>query len=242
MEKAPDDYFYSLSETASIQYTNVRKAGPGRFERTGFMLGAGFGRRYDAYFNKPSGTIKDATVITVAAAASIPHLLPFESRYGFTYNLPLVIKVNLLPSSTVYGYSNFTDKYYGTAFIEGSAEATLFSVDIQKAVPVFTAVYLSDMYLNGGYAATGAAGSASRNGFQPALLGDYFKSLADGKGYYLDSVYLKAGLEFVPNLGIFASPNFKMTVYSMVICNINAGKQIKPEERFRVTFGFNANM
>ena len=241
-EKAPDDYYFSLSEAASIQYSNVMRAGPGRFERAGFMIGTGVGRRYDSYFSRPSEKLKDTYAFTASAAICIPHLLPFESKYGFTYNLPLTITASLLPSSSVYGYADTKEKSVGTAFIEGNAEATLFSVDIQKAIPVFTALYLNDLYISGGYAATGTAGSASKNGFQTAMLGDYFSALADGRGYYLSSAYLKTGLEFTPNIGMFAKSSFKMTVYSLLLYTINPVKELKPEECIRLTFGFNMNM
>lgn len=245
-EKAPDEYYYSLSDALTLQYSNIRRAGPGRFERAGFMLAAGIGRRCDAYFNKPSKKLKDTSVITASAAICIPHLLPFESRYGFTYNLPLTVTASLLPSSSLYGYADIYGKPVGTAFIEGSAETTLFSVDIQKAIPVFTALYLNDLYISGGYTAAGTAGTASKGGFQPAWLGDYFNALADGRGYYLASAYLKTGLEFTPNIGTFAKSSFKMNLYGLVIYTINPvnnpGKEIKPEERLNFTFGFNLNM
>ncbi len=242
---------YSLSEVAAIQFSTIKRAGPGRFERKGFSVALSFGRFYDAYFpgtspNKQNlHVVQDSTVLSSVIRLCIPHLLPFESKYGYTYNLPLTISAGLLPSSSIYGYNKFEKNVYkkemGTPIFDALVESTVFSIDIQKAIPVFTAFYLNDIYVALGYAATGAAGSASKNGFQTALLGEYFKALADGHGYYLDSIYLKAGLDFNPNIGTLADSSFKMKAYMLLSWAINSYKNLKPEERIRLSFGFNMN-
>lgn len=242
---------YSLSEVAAIQFSTIKRAGPGRFERKGFSVSLSFGRFYEAYFPDTSPNkqnlhvVQDSTVLSSVFRLCIPHLLPFESKYGYTYNLPLTISAGLLPSSSIYGYNKFEKnvlkKEMGTPIFDVLVESTVFSIDIQKSIPVFTAFYLNDIYVALGYAATGTAGSASKNGFQTALLGEYFKALADGRGYYLDSIYLKAGLDFNPNIGALADASFKMKAYMLLSWAINSYKNLKPEERIKLSFGFNMN-
>ena len=47
---APADstVYYELLEMLSLQYSNIRRVGPGRYEYAGFAIGAGLGGRYDA--------------------------------------------------------------------------------------------------------------------------------------------------------------------------------------------------
>ncbi len=241
-----DEKYFTLSDIISAQYSNIRRAGPGRFERAGFAFALSYGLRYDASLEKPEDAIQNVTALAAAARACIPHLLPFESKYGFTYNLPVTLNASLLPSSSIYGYAYLGEnsqeeenaaERLGRVIFDASLEATFFSMEIQKAIPVITALYLNDFYVAGGYAATGTAGSASEGGFQTAKLGEYFEALGNGKGHYLDSIYLKGELEFTPNIGLFAKPSFKMGIYAIYSYSLNTVKKIKPEERAKLTFG-----
>ena len=101
--------------------------------------------------------------------------------------------------------------------------------------------YLNDIYVALGYAATGAAGSASKNGFQAAHLPEYFGAISDGRGYYLDSAYIKTGLELTPNVGLFASPNYQMELYVIYSYTIHSYKELNPQERIRLLLGFSMN-
>ncbi len=72
-------------------------------------------------------------------------------------------------------------------------------------------------------------------------LGDYFKAVTDGRGYYLDSVYLKTGIEFTPNIGFFAKSGYKMAFSAMSTYTLHSVRKLRPEEAFRVSFGLDAN-
>ena len=245
---------FSITDIASLAFSTIRKAGPGRWEKAGFSLTATYGRWYEATIKNPKNDLVESSALAAGAKICLPHLLPFESIYGFTYNLPFTANFKLLPSSSIYGYASFgedvkdkelklSQKALGRVIFDATAEVTLFSMEIQKAIPVFTAFYLNDFYVNGGYAATGTAGSATEDGFQTKFLGEYFKALGDGRGSYLDSVYARAGLEFTPNIGVFAKPNFKMGVYAIYSYTLHtaAKKELKPAERTKITLGLNAN-
>ena len=242
---------FSVSDTFKIQFSTIRKAGPGRFERTGFSVAAGVGRRYDAPLSAPADKVLDLSAVSVALKVCIPHILPFESKYGYTYNLPLTFGFTLLPTSSIYGYVDTKQNRsqpeglppvtIGNPVFDAAVELTAFSMDIQKAIPGITAVYLNDFYINCGYAATGTAGTASKDGFQTSRLPDYFKAIGDGRGFYLDSVYLKTGLEFTPNIGLLASSNYKMAIYAIYGVTLHFYKEIKPLERLTLSLGLNMN-
>ena len=245
-----NDMNLSLTDVISVQYSNIRRAGPGRFERAGFGVALSYGYSYDIYFGETSNEYQDVSALGGIFKLCIPHLMQFESKYGFTYNLPVTLDFRLLPSSSNYAYVYFGEsadnekdaiKKLGNVVFDGAVEATVFSMDIQRAIPWLTAIYLNDFYADLGYAAVGTAGSASETGFQTAKLGEYFTAMADGRGYYLDSVYLKAGLEFTPNIGTFAKPTAKMGAYAIYSYTIRSVKELKPDERIKLSIGFNMN-
>ena len=253
--KQDEKLFYNIEDIVSLTYSNARKAGPGRFENKGFSLTVSYGGRKDQTITGEPETYVDISALTGGVKLYIPHLLPFESKYGFTYNLPLTIAAGILPISSIYGYASFgydengnsaeinknAKNQLGRVVFDAKAEVVAFSLDIQKAIPGVTAVYLNDFYVTAGYAATGTAGSANYGGFQTSKLGEYFKAVADGRGYYLDSVYVKTALEFTPNIGVFAKSAYKMSLYSVYSYTINSIRQLKPEERIKLGLGFDMN-
>ena len=237
---APQDdiLYYKLLNITSINYSNIRRWGPGRFEYAGFSAGLIFGARYDASLEEDSFTFVNATAFGGEAKIYIPHLLPFESKYGYTYNLPLRLTGLFLPSDSIYGYVK-PEKVYGRVLFDALAETTLFSMDIQKALPVITALYINDFYISAGYAASGTAAYTGKTGFQNKYLGTYFSDFASGKGFYYDSVYVKTAMEFTPNIGVFASSNYKMTLLATYSYVLHSPENLKAVERFRMTIGFN---
>lgn len=211
-----------LQNTATLQYSNIKKAGAGRFELSGFALGTEFYVSYETHADFLLGAY---------SKICLPHLLPFESKFGYTYNLPLVLNAKLLPSKTNYAYAAVSENP-GRVFLEGSVETTLFAMEIQKAVPGLTAIYVNDFYISAGYAACATAGKATKTGFQPLYLKEYFEAFGNKKGYYLDSIYLKAGLEITPNIGTLANPNYKITLYSLFAWS----------KKFKFTLGADLNL
>ena len=258
------ELYLSLSDIVSAQFSTLRRYGPGRFENAGFAVTASYGKWYDTELTGSAKQYTDSSALAAATRICIPHLLPFESKYGYTYNLPLSLTAKLLPSSSIYGYVTFGPEetkdeskdsskkssqkkpvdykaMAGRPVFDATVEVTAFSMDIQKAIPFMTAIYLNDFSVNLGYAATGTAGSASETGFQTAKLGEYFKAMTDGRGYYLDSVFAKVTLEFTPNIGTFARPNFKMGVYAIYSYTLRSVRELKASERTALSIGLNLN-
>ena len=232
-------FYYKLQNIAAVQYSNIRRAGPGRFEYMGLAAAVSFGARYDSDFEN-NKDYKKALAFGGKLTLCIPHLLPFESKQGYTYNLPLRLNTVLFPSSSIYGYAH-PKSSLGRVIFDTAAETTVFSMDIQKAIPGITALYLNDFHISAGYAGTAAAGSATKEGFQNAHMGDYFKTLFDGNGYYLDSVYIKSALEFTPNIGLFAKPAYKIGLITTLSYVIHTPELVKPGERIKLSFGLDVN-
>ena len=240
------ELFYSLSDVATLQFSTIRRAGPGRFENKGFALAVSYGRWYDASITGPSIEYIDESALAAGAMVCIPHILPFESKYGFTYNVPLTLTAKLLPTDSIYGYAyigkDVEKVFTGKVVFDAKVEAVGFSMDIQKAIPWLTAVYLNDFSVSAGYAATGTAGYATKDGFQTANLGDYFPAIADGRGYYLDSVYIKANLDLTPNIGLLASSAYKTGFYAIYSYTLHSVRKLEEDERYKLSFGLDLNL
>ncbi len=236
-----DDFYGGFSDIITASFSTIRKAGPGRYEKKGISFALTYGLWYDLNLSEPEKDSIFNNSLAGAIKLCLPYIIPVKSKYGFTYNLPATLNFSLLPSSTIYGYTfsanEKLENMAGRAIFDAQAEVILFSMDIQKAIPGVTAVFLNNFYISGGYAGTASAGSASTDGFQTSMLADYFKALADGRGHYMDSIYLKSGIELTPNIGIFASPAIKFDFFTIFSYTLHSVKSIRPQERFRFTFG-----
>lgn len=232
-----------LIDVFSIKFSTIRWGGPGRFEKQGIALSLGGSAQYGASLDDIHKADKSNPYIFVSASACAPHLLPFESKYGFAYNLPASLSFTLLPVSSKYGYVNLKseNKSLGRVLFDVNFETVLFGLEIQKAVPGITALFLNDFYISAGYTASGTTGSAAKKSIEMNQLGDYFKAVTDGRGYYLDSVYLKTGIEFTPNIGFFAKSGYKMAFSAMITYTLHSVRKLRPEEAFRFSFGLDAN-
>ncbi len=235
---ADNTFYYKLQNIAAVQYSNIRRAGPGRFEYMGLAAAVTFCARYDSDFDNKE--YKKAVALGGKLTLCIPHLLPFESKQGYTWNLPLRLNTVLFPASSFYGYTQ-PKTYLGRVIFDAAVETTVFSMDIQKADQYVTAVYLNDFYISAGYAGTATAGTATKEGLQNMLMGEYFKSLSDGKGYYLDSVYIKTALELTPNIGLLATPTYKIGLITTFSYVIHTPEPVKTGERIKFSLGLDVN-
>lgn len=217
--------YTSLREAMALQFSTIRRNGPGRFNKAGFALLLNGSARYDFALSKPFYPL----VWDVTIGTTLKICIPYITLTG-----------KLLPASSDYGFSKFNTSP-GRSVIDASAEATFFAMEIQKAVPIFTIFYLNDFYFTAGYSAAVTAGRATRSGFQNAHLPDYFAAIASGKGYYLDSIYIKTALEFTPNIGLLANSNYKMSLYATFGYSLHTVKVMPSGNRLWCSWGLNVN-
>ena len=131
---------FELIDVFSIKYSTIRYGGPGRFEKQGLAFSFGGSAQYIASMDDVYKADKTSPYFFVSASACLPHLLPFESKYGFSYNLPASFGFTLLPVSSKYGYVNLKseNKNIGRVLFDAGFETVLFGLEIQKAVPGIT--------------------------------------------------------------------------------------------------------
>nr|MCR4578816.1 hypothetical protein [Treponema sp.] len=190
-----DTLYYRFSETFTTVYSNIVSAGPGRHEYAGFALGAGISYIKDQSIKENPVTYQDSLAVTAIAKAYLPALLPFESDYGYTTNLPLKLALGFFPSTSNYGYAASSEKSFGIPILDATVETVLFGVNVQKALPFFTPLFIHEFYVTAGYTGTFSSYNASKTGFQPLYLADYFAGLKDGTALYQDSIFLKFALD-----------------------------------------------
>ncbi len=235
---ATDTIYYTVSDTLIASYTNVHRAGPGRFEKIGFSFATGLGYRNDKSIKISPVTYVDEIALTAALRVYLPRLLPFECNYGYTYNLPTRFDISYFPSSSINGYTKNTGDT-GRVISDIKSETVIFGLEIQKALPFFSWIYLNDFYVSLGYAATFGAGKSTKIGFQPFYVLEYLQEIKKGDGTFYDSVYLKTSMELTPNIGVFANSNFKMNVYALFAYAFHKSYLLK--SNFAWTMGLQAS-
>ena len=209
---ASDTVSYHVGGSLSASYSNIMSAGPGRFDLLGFSLVTGVAYLKDASIEEKPQTYQDSFSLIGAFKGYIPQLLPVKSEYGYIYHLPAKMEVFLFPSKSNYGYANASAQSFGIPVIDANIETVLFGMDVQKAVPFFTPIFIHDFYVTAGYSGAVSTYTATQQGFQILYLGEYFDGLKDGSALYQDSVFLKFALEINPNIGATANSNFKMSL------------------------------
>ena len=211
-----DKVYYRIADSASLSYSNIRAAGPGRFEYSGFSIGTGLVFVKDLSLEKNPLIYQDYLSLAASFSAYVPHLLPFESDYGYTYNLPLKVEASLFPASSNFAFAASSSESFGIPVFDAGIESLLFALNVQKAIPFFTPLFIHDFYITAGYTGTCSSYLASKTGFQLLYLKDYLDGLKDGTALYQDSLYLKCTLDINPNIGISANSGFKVNLSACV--------------------------
>ena len=182
-----DKVYYRIADAASLSYSNIRAAGPGRFEYSGFSIGTGLIFVKDLSLEKNPLVYQDYLSLAASFSAYVPHLLPFESDYGYTYNLPLKLEFSLFPASSNFAFAASSSESFGIPVFDAGVESLLFALNVQKAIPFFTPLFIHDFYITAGYTGTCSSYLASKTGFQLLYLKDYFNGLMknreNGCGY-----------------------------------------------------------
>lgn len=206
--------FYSLSDAFSATFSSIRKAGSGRYQKTGAAYTLGIGYRYDSDLSQSPLEYVNAIQIKQDLELYIPHLMPYSSVYGKTTNFPSKLAFSLFPIEPDYlSKTNYTD--FGKSFFDTKLEVILFALEIQKAIPILQAVYMNDFAISAGYRASLATGKERTlsNLKDYATFGSTVKQIFQGECYWLDSVFVKASWSVTPNLGGLARSSAKTTLY-----------------------------
>lgn len=208
------NYFYA-SDSVSLGYSNIHKAGDGKYSNLGFSLSASFISRYNANNKYDLEKYDFYSDLGFSAALALPRLLPLQDDLWFTYNLPANISLNILNNS--YSTSSFSlaGILRGSEFPAFNAASVnlnciLFACDIQKGAGI---VFFNDFKIAFHYMA-GFSYFEEDNDDNWRIMDfeSYLKNL--GSEVDLEQFYgLKATAGITPNYGNLANYIFKFSLY-----------------------------
>ena len=223
--------YLHLINATTASWSCIQHWGPGIHERLGISLGT------EVYYtmNTTLSTRQlnmSAGNIGLSASIFIPKLLPLRTVQNHTYNLPTTITAAVFPSGLATGTESSLLSYsWGrtpsmAAMVE--AKTILYSINIQKALPVVTAVYINDfdlslrasvgfedrLYLSDKDVASGNVviprGDDSWRLFR---LNKYFSQLGSQQVPVVANIALRASLGLTPNVGFSAYPLLGGSLY-----------------------------
>ncbi len=160
-------------------WSNAVRKGPGFFEYGGITAGVSLIAGAAAYA-EDFEMVGDNLSLSPFLKVYVPKLIPVKCTRGMVYNLPLVVSAAFLESSR--------------KKISAKADAVLFSMDVQKAVPFATALFVNRFYVSGGY-------------------GGNLLNLEQGN-VYTDYIYMNLSAGITPNIGLAANSMFYTEIIS----------------------------
>ena len=175
--------FLDVINLFSVSYSNVHRVNSGRYNKSGFSAGIGVAYGYFRNINE-NRIYQNEFALQASASAYVPQLIPVSNDYGFVYNLPL--RLNFDVDRIALDFSNAT--------FSSGIETVLFGLDVQKALPFFSYLFIEDLYLTAGY-----------NGFYKA----FFSKTAE-KNHYSDTLSVKLVADIALNFGIFTGSDFNL--------------------------------
>lgn len=216
--------YLHLINATTASWSHIQQWGPGLHERLGISLGT------EIYYtmNTALSTRQlnmSAGNIGLSASFFIPKLLPLRTVQNHTYNLPTIISATLFPSGLASdGETPLLSYSLGQAPSMAAAvqaKTILYSINIQKALPVVTAVYVNSfdislrgtvgfedkLYLSHKDLASGnfviPRGDDSWRLFR---LDQYLSRLGSNQVPVVANLALRASLGLTPNIGFSAYP------------------------------------
>lgn len=230
----------SIRNTLSAGYSNIRKVGPGKYEKGGFSVTASF--VLGDLFKVPEvGSRNPVANLGVNFTAYIPKLIPVLCYDRFTYNLPLRLSFDLLPYGTSSGIP-ITRPASFPSFFGINGETILFGYDLQKAVPVLTAIFVNNMQLSfvyyGAMILNSNYSTKEWNFIRiPSIAQDAFT----GQFIYSQWTGLKLSVGLTPNFGALSNRTFKMDYF--IECGFNTEFSVNQAAKVTpgLTFGYSTN-
>ncbi len=179
---------FLLKNFFSLTLGNVHYVGKGHFEKLGINTGVSLNSIYLSDMFDLQDKIKKYDDLSLFCSAYVPKLLPFESKTEGSYNLPLILSMELFPSQNY--------------FLQGIGTLVLTSTEIQHSADCFPVLYFNRLNTKLIYTARFSAGQ--NNSWEIKNIANHFGSLVKGNLAYSDVLTFRTEWEITPNVGIFS--------------------------------------
>ncbi len=182
---------FHAENQASLYYSSIHKSGEGLYESAGLAIGAKFS--FAGMFDLEGYDLYNTYFLNVSpfAKIAIPKLIPISCKDFFVYNLPLTLDFAIFKKSD--------------CFFSASCDMIIFAIDIQKAIPFLSAIFVNRFYFSAGYSISLLCEPMSLG---IAKIGTLAKDAFAGKLARSDYVNLCGTLALTPNFGVFADSIF----------------------------------
>lgn len=204
-----NDFNHYAYNDCGFLLSNVHYSGPGKYERAGFSVVQAF--TYALYNNLSGNQLLQNGNLAFELNAYIPKLLPVTCTSGFVYNFPVKLSASLFPYDTISKKVSGGTKKENVAFensvLNFDVQTVIFSMDIQKAVPLVPAIFTNEFLFILRYNAAFTEEKPFTWGFLSA--NEHLEGIFSGKSTYKSMVELKLQLGLTPNLGETARNQFR---------------------------------
>lgn len=238
-----DDYFIT-NTVAAIGYANMWYNGPGKYDKAGFGISLDASHLLNQKITGSGEIYKQQLNLGSTLKLYIPHLLPFDCINGFSYNLPVKIRLRMFPSTIAEVFTEDIYLWTGLELFEKydlltsvGTELILFACDIQKGVWC-TPLFINDLKLSFVYNGVVVDMKKTSSSWKFLRMTEYIEEI----GYknsginYMDTFGLKLMLGITPNFGLFASRNYNTNVFTQFGFAPNAAGLYQ----FNFSFGLDA--
>lgn len=218
LEESPN-FIYGINQT-QINFSTMKKTGPGRFEDLGFSASALLYWDYNGTGGKNPAIYKKGADAGLSLLFYLPKLLPVKNKAGYVTNLPARISFNLFTSPVSEQGLSLNSHPLGTAWdfaklsmASAGIETVLFQKDIQKTIKFLPLLFANDFRITLNY--HGGFDYNSKvyyDQWKIAKLSEYFEMIKDGELQFTNVAYIKFTIGLTPSFGGAADSEYKQLI------------------------------
>lgn len=206
------NYLYN-SDSVQLQFSNVHKTGPGKFEKIGFSSAIVLSYLNYEYSKNIENACFNIFDVGFAFNFFIPKIILIENVQGMTFNLPIILSANLFTSPAK--KSSMFDSFPTYSMASFGVEVILFQKEIQKAfslIPNF--LYFNEIRFSANYhGGFDYENDCFFDNWKITKMKNYISMIKNKELLYYGYPYLNLMLGLTPNMGASANSSNKIFLY-----------------------------
>ncbi len=212
LDENSKNYLYN-SDSVKIQFSNVHKIGPGKFEKFGFSSAIVFNYLYYEFSKNIENACFNILDIGFAFNFFIPKIILIENVQGMTFNLPISVSANLFTSPEK--KASMFDSFPTYSMASFGVEIILFQKEIQKAFPfISNFLYFNEIRFSVNYhGGFDYESNCYFDNFKIFKMKNYISMIKNDELIYSGYPFLNLMLGLTPNMGASANSSNKVFLY-----------------------------